>query len=220
MKKVFAKIEEFYLQNKILYSNPSVKSYSQFGEDTQILRMINASTEFYLDIGSGHPIIGNNTYGLYRKKWSGILIEPIPELAKLTKKVRPRDKVINAAVGVKTGELIFYKFHPYQYSTTDENRAREVISQGIRLEKKMSIKVVALASIVSDFPRVPEVVSIDTEGNDFELIFCLLDLGIRPKVICIEDFQVAKTSRIYEKIINSGYSRVAEIYPSSIYSLK
>lgn len=41
-------------------------SYSQFGEDIQIQRFVQGVRGLYLDIGSGHPIQGNNTYALYK----------------------------------------------------------------------------------------------------------------------------------------------------------
>ncbi len=211
------RFQEIYLRNRILYSNPGSKSYSQFGEDVQISRLVTGSKSTYLDIGSGHPIIGNNTFKLYREKWSGILIEPIPELASLSKKVRPRDQVINAAIGPDPGKHLLYKFHPYQYSTTDELRAMEVISSGIKLEGKIPILVVELASIVSQIDEVPGVVSIDAEANDVLILSQLLDLGILPQVFCIEDFEQEQSSLIDQKMIKNGYSLKAKIYPTSIY---
>ena len=41
------------------------KYYSETGEDITISEVFNNQTGTYLDIGSGHPVIGSNTYYYY-----------------------------------------------------------------------------------------------------------------------------------------------------------
>ena len=55
----------------------SNKYYSQFGEDTILQKYLQEDKGFYLDIGSGDPVRGSNTFFLYKKGWSGILIDPL-----------------------------------------------------------------------------------------------------------------------------------------------
>jgi len=53
-----------------------------------------ASTIRYCDIGANHPRTLNNTFALYQRGASGVLVEPDPDLCGALRKERPRDTVI------------------------------------------------------------------------------------------------------------------------------
>ena len=195
-------------------------SYSQFGEDIQIQRFVQGVRGLYLDIGSGHPIKGNNTYALYKDGWRGVLVEPILEFAKLSKKLRPKEIFINGVMGAEPGRVDFYQFEPYQYSTILPTERNLRLSQGIKLTNKFEVDVVNLKFILNLMPGYPHVISIDAEGSDFVVLDEILTSQILPLVFCIEDFQPEETSKIHERLINTGYYLAARIYPSSIYVIK
>ena len=49
------------------------KSYSTFGEDIFLQKFFKRQKKgFYIDIGCYHPLLGNNTYLLYKKGWHGL----------------------------------------------------------------------------------------------------------------------------------------------------
>ena len=83
--------------------------FSQFGEQGLISKLIPSTPGSYLDIGSGRPVSGSNTYRLYKLGWSGILVDPIRTNFLLSKTVRPRDKSFNSLVG-PSGSTSFYEF--------------------------------------------------------------------------------------------------------------
>lgn len=96
-----------------LYDWLGKRSYAQSGEDiiawgemSGIAR--NTPTGFYVDVGAYHPKLFSNTYLFYKKGWKGICIDPNPEMEKLFKWVRPRDRFLNVGVGevkeLKTAE--------------------------------------------------------------------------------------------------------------------
>lgn len=212
---------DWVMQKRIIHANPPKKSYSQFGEDIQILRMVDSEPRVYWDIGSGHPVLGNNTFALYRRGWQGILVEPIPELAKISKRFRPKDVVINKVISDGASQSKFYRFHPYQYSTTLESQAKKYIASGIRLISTIDIEAVDINSFIGILPDAPTVISIDTEGNDASILKQILKLEIYPTLFCIEDYspQLSK-SFIHSKLSDIGYTLVAWIPPSSIYLLE
>ena len=53
------------------------ESFSQCAEDMIARSLIDTSAGRYVDIGSGHPVRGSNTYSLYRQGWSGLLVDPL-----------------------------------------------------------------------------------------------------------------------------------------------
>ena len=61
---------------------PAVElSYAQFLEDIQLYRALKEiKNGFYIDVGANHPLDHSVTKLFYEKGWSGINIEPSPEL--------------------------------------------------------------------------------------------------------------------------------------------
>lgn len=53
----------------------------------------------YVDIGANHPIATNNTYLFYKRGFKGVIVEPNPYFYSMLKKVRPRDILIEGAIG-------------------------------------------------------------------------------------------------------------------------
>ena len=45
--------------------------YSQFGEDAKLKKYLSGEKGFYLDIGSGDPVKGSNTFNLYKMGGEG-----------------------------------------------------------------------------------------------------------------------------------------------------
>src|SRR5882762_7743018 len=75
-------------------------SHSAAGEDRLVIAWLqivyglsDASKIRYCDIGANHPRTLNNTFALYARGASGVLIEPDPDQCALLRKDRPRDVV-------------------------------------------------------------------------------------------------------------------------------
>ena len=66
-------------------------SYSLEGQDRIILSILRKVKKgFYIDIGSNDPVVNNDTYLLYKKGWSGVLVEPYNRFNILYKKKGPK----------------------------------------------------------------------------------------------------------------------------------
>jgi len=59
----------------------------------------------FVEVGANHPVNRSQTWFLESKGWSGVLIEPNPDLCELLRDQRPKSRVFQVAVGepVKTG---------------------------------------------------------------------------------------------------------------------
>ena len=72
MKNIFRYWYYIYYRPKIFFSK---KTYSMLGEDIFINNFFkNKKNGFYLDVGAYHPLDGNNTHLLYKKKIGMALI--------------------------------------------------------------------------------------------------------------------------------------------------
>ena len=70
MLKYFKLLYYLFYRPKIFFPK---KSYSLFQEDLFIKKYFKSKMKgFFIDVGSYHPLDGNNTQLLYKKGWQGI----------------------------------------------------------------------------------------------------------------------------------------------------
>ena len=84
----------------------SKTAFSQMGEDIileWLLSIMGDELPTYVDIGANHPIAMSNTFRSYLSGASGLLVEPNPVLCEQLVKYRPRDLVLNVALGENSG---------------------------------------------------------------------------------------------------------------------
>ena len=200
----------------------SNKFYSQFGEDTILQKYLQENKGFYLDIGSGDPVRGSNTFFLYKKGWSGILIDPLTRNIFSSKIIRRKDKIIQGLVGATNKSYPFYEMYPYEYSTTNDEIVKGLINNGkAKLVKKVQLNTFSVSELKLDInSSQPSLLSIDCEGLDLEVLKTIDLKTIKFRVICAEDFDfnpVSKTSEINQYLNENGYEIVDRAGPSSIY---
>lgn len=205
------------------------ETFSQCGED-RILAFLFAHlaipTPRYLDVGTGHPCVGNNTYLFYRAGGEGVCVEPNPDLAPLIREKRPRDELLNLGVSAeKSGPCHYYVFEDRHLNTFDSEEAAARARSGKQpILKEMSIPVISLESIITDyFPDGLELLSLDTEGFDLALLKSLTYEKHRPLAICVETVGFSetlakpKTNVITSMLAPHGYALFADTFVNTIY---
>lgn len=206
-------------------------SFSQAGED-QVIRylfgLLKIVKPTYLDIGTNHPYIGNNSFYFYIRGGSGVCVEPDPSFYLLIKKNRSRDVVIQA--GVSTGSANnadLYVFpHPYSGWSTflreeAEKRSKET---GIPIEKTEKVRLVNINDLFRQyFHPHPNLLSIDVEGLDLAILQSIDFEQYKPEVICAESItfsmsnEETKLSAITDFLNSKGYFLFADTHINSIY---
>lgn len=79
-------------------------SYAQNFEDVTLWRALRDVTNGrYVDVGALHPELDSVTKWFYDQGWSGINLEPVPEMFAVIEAARPRDINIRAAAGAAPG---------------------------------------------------------------------------------------------------------------------
>jgi FkbM family methyltransferase len=141
-------------------------SYSQWGEDKLIYDFLNAKGQIdkrwiYIDVGANHPTTISDSYLFYQHGYSGICIEPNPELAHIFSVWRPRDIVLSVAAGNKSGLSMFYKTEDPVFSSLLPTQMEDkVISSDL-------VPVIRLDDLI---PYISAnrifMLKIDTEGFD------------------------------------------------------
>ncbi len=218
-----------YLKTVYRWINRHHTTYSQTGEDV-IANFFLEDTKngFYIDIGANDPIYLNNTYFFYKRGWRGICVEPNAARAKVFGRVRPGDQVVSTGIAGKDGEMDYYEFYPDTLSTFSATEAEEVGKLGHKLMEKRKVKVMPLAELYRQYgdKRAVDLLSVDTEGFDFEILQSNNWQDCRPKLIVVEtaEYRKDRAVRVHEKfnayLAAQGYIKVADTYLNGVYMEK
>lgn len=174
--------------NKIMYlSQKILKSFSKYqglnGLDRRVFKYISPpDSGIFLEAGANNGISQSNTYYLeFKKKWKGILVEPVPHLAISCKDNRPNSKVYNLAlvspkesgkqVELYDLDLMSVVDRPDSIEQAQEftiKSAEEV--QGIK-RSKVRVLGKTLSEVISDAGE-PKIwfFSLDVEGFEIEVL--------------------------------------------------
>lgn len=171
--------------------------YSETGEDAILNQFVVNQKGTYLDLGAGHPIIGSNTYGLYRKDWQGICVDPQTSLKLSYSLLRPKDNFIDApVVGTKQKKIIIYRFENSLLTTINKDVANYHQTQG----RKYSKDVLKCINVQDLLPRKIDsvenyVLSVDIEGAEISILNAINFKSQRPKFILVETWQYPWNTR-------------------------
>jgi FkbM family methyltransferase len=198
-------------------------SYSQLGEDAILQANLPDQVGFYVDIGSGHPTEGSNTYSLYLKGWRGLLVDPIDSNIVLSRAVRPLDEsVVGLCSSITGGSVEFFEFDVYQYSTMLPERAREVEALGHTIKSKYQLSKTRISDLMPKvLPPGPTVLSIDVEGAELDVLNGNSWELFKPDLICVEEWEppLKKPTEVSNYLWEKGYVLIAVTGFSSVYQL-
>lgn len=207
-------------------------SYSQSGED-QVMRyllynILEISKPTYLDIGTNHPYMCNNTFYFYNRGSRGVCIEPDSKFAAGIKKHRKGDVYLEA--GVAAGEVkegILYSF-PDEYSGWNTFSEEEAIKRrqesGINFTKISHVKLVNINEVMATyFNPHPNIISLDVEGLDLEILKSINFNKYKPEVLCVETITFSVTNEeekileIIDYVLSQGYFVFADTHVNTIF---
>jgi FkbM family methyltransferase len=216
----------------LIWKSSAQVSFSQVGEDLIIhylFQSLNITQPSYLDVGTNHPIVGNNTYFFYLRGSRGVCIEPDPGLFRLIKEKRPLDTHINTGVGFETGktDAEFYVFpHPYTGWNTfskeeSEKKQRET---GVGISQVLNLRLCLINDVLEKhFTPYPNLLSLDVEGLDLAILQTIDFDRFKPEVICVESITFSlsraeeKIHDIIDFIESKGYFVYADTHVNTIF---
>lgn len=184
-------------------------SKSQLAQDFFVLDQLNFKRKgFFVEFGACDGIYLSNTYLLEKKfSWSGILCEPAKKFHKKIKKNRSCF-IENKCVTVNNKIIKFVETNNTELSFVEN------IAQGENVYIKNKVYEVETISINEllkkyDCPSKFEYLSIDTEGNEYNIIKDLDFNKFNPKIITIEhNYKTSERNKIYNFLIKKKYKRI------------
>jgi FkbM family methyltransferase len=166
-------------------------TYAQHGDDLVIRAVfdnLGIDNPSYLDIGAHHPTNISNTKLFYDTGSSGINVEANPYLFQKFMVERPRDINLNFGVGKEAGFLSFYMVDEYSGRNSFDH---ETVAAFVADNPEFSIRdirdlPVMTVSQVLQNRTIPDFLSIDVEGLDYDILSSI-DFKRYPfKLICAE----------------------------------
>lgn len=199
------------------------KSYSQYGEDTYIRKLIRKSKSRYVvDVGANDGQSWSNSYGFVRDGYSALLIEPMPLYANYCRQLHfgnPKVVVEEVAILCKPEKVTFY---------LSEDKERDLLAMGSSVRKeivpngKMSaitVEAIPLSTLLEkhNVPKDYALLSVDAEGVDLEVLqSAALDI-FRPNVICVEHGSGSEGIRPF--LESKGYNLKTFLGANGIYTI-
>jgi len=143
----------------------------------------------FVEVGANDPVAFSQTHHLEAHGWSGLLIEPIPELCEALRAQRPNSTVVQAACGrpADRGEAEFAVATDHQQSALK----RDQLDFQTDTQRTITVRVVTLDDILDEHPTPNggpyDFVSIDVEGMQLDVLEGFDLARHRPRLLLIED---------------------------------
>lgn len=186
-------------------------SHAQNREDFLIAAFFpDVEAGHYVDVGAGHPEELSVTKLLYDRGWSGINIEPIPELAAALRAERPRDVTLQVALAATAGEATFRQYTGWGLSTLNAEMVAEHESHPTSWTEEYTdytVETVTLAGVLEENP-LPHVhvLKLDVEGAEHDVLSGADWDAFTPDLLCIETDHIRKDW--YPLLHDAGYEQV------------
>jgi hypothetical protein len=193
--------------------------FSETGEDVVLKQFISKSPGSYVDVGAHHPIIGNNTFGLYLKGWSGLAIEPQTQFNDLWRIFRSRDLLKNSPIS-KDSKVVFHYFSNSLLNTTN-TKVADLHKSEMKWLRSESVDAIQLHSIFPNKldPLENFVLSLDIEGSELDALTTIDWRSQKPRIIIVESWEKPwlKTNKVNSFLTQKQYKLQAYTGLSAIF---
>ena len=156
---------------------------------------------FFVEVGANHPTINSQTWHLEQAGWSGVLVEPQPDLAAflITERKAQVFAVACSSPDKAGGTMPLHVAGPL--SSLD----RTQMAPGAQTEYVLMVPVRTLDDILeeAEAPTPIDLLSIDVEGHEVEVLRGFDFAWWRPQLILLED-HVADLSK-HRFLKRAGY---------------
>jgi len=201
---------------------------TQYGE-FQILRSLAGKPKHgtVVEVGANDGIFCSNSYPFIKRGWKGVLVEPSPLVYSTLQNFYQRNDAVtlfNLACGSSEGSLPLYMGKDGQSSYATLSSEQSWWYNATRSDHKVDVRVARLERILDEAscPANFDVLSVDTEGFDYEVL-CGLNLDrYRPKVIMTEDEKPPYTNMCEKKdlLASQGYVLFRRIANNAIWAIR
>jgi FkbM family methyltransferase len=140
---------------------------------------------FFVEVGANDPQRGSQSWQFEQAGWTGVLVEPQPDLAERLRSTR-RAHVVGAACSSPANAGTAMTLH---LSGPHSSLKRELALTGVVAKAVIEVPVRTLDDILEEAkaPSPIDFVSIDVEGHEVEVLAGFDLARWRPRLVLIED---------------------------------
>jgi len=184
------------------FGNPKYSKPALNAIDDKLAKYLGYGGGFFIEVGANDGFTQSNTYYLEKfLGWSGILIEPIPELFEQCRQTRKNSDVFNCALvsNEHNSKAVSMRYANLMSLTegafADHSLENEHISAGLKVQNidesyKIDVPARTLESVlddVNDKPATIDFFSLDVEGYELNVLKGLNLERYRPRYLLLED---------------------------------
>ena len=164
-------------------------SYGQNREDVVLWRAIGSEPRGrYVEVGANDPTTDSISRFFYDSGWSGLTIEPDPELAARHRAERPRDTLVEGVVSSRGATALLHRFVGTGLSTLEDSIGDEHVARG-RVAEDIDVASFRLDEVVADHGLDTGEVHffiVDVEGAEADVLSTVDLTTWRPWILVIE----------------------------------
>jgi FkbM family methyltransferase len=208
--------------SKKMYREQSVSADAINERERQLVRDFFAtqSSGFFVEVGANDPHERSQTWHLEQAGWTGILIEPQPDLAEKLRQARKARVYAVACSSPRNGGGVL----PFHVAGPLSSLDRDRMAPGSKAEAVIEVPIETLDHILQNAAAPPgfDFLSIDVEGHELEVLQGF-DIGRwRPRLILLEDhvgslanhrFLATAGYRLIRRFDNNGWYVPADAAP-------
>ena len=170
-------------------SDSSFISYGQNREDVVLWRALGSLPHGrYVEVGANDPTTDSISRFFYDSGWSGLTIEPDPELAARHRAERPRDTMVEGVVSSRGATALLHRFVGTGLSTLEDSIGDEHVARG-RVAEDIDVASFRLDQVVADHGLDTGDVHfliVDVEGAEADVLSTVHLTTWRPWILVIE----------------------------------
>ncbi len=162
---------------------------------------------FFVEVGANEPVERSQTWHLEQIGWTGVLIEPQPDLAvALVKERKAMVFAVACSSPENTGRTM-----PLHVAGPLSSLQRDAMAPGAVLEEIIEVRVRTLDSMLAEAnaPSPVDLLSIYVEGHEIEVLRGFDFARWKPRLIMIEDHVSSLAKHWY--LVSSGYRLIRRV---------
>jgi FkbM family methyltransferase len=161
-------------------------NYSQNDEQKHILQCVSGiENGRFLDIGAHDGVTFSNTRALWDKGWTGVYVEPAPEvIPKLKQNAGPDCQIVEAAIGTTDGKMKFFSSNGDMVGTLSDSH-KILWSTQINFSET-DVDVITIDTLKNKIGTQFDFINIDVEGVNLD-VFKQFDWTVwKATCVCVE----------------------------------
>ena len=180
---------------------------SQQEEEKLVRDFFGGEVGYFVEVGANHPTEGSQTWHLEQSGWTGVLIEPQPDLAAfLTTSRKARVFAAACSSPANAGQSL-----PLHVDGARSGLDRDRMAPGAKAAYTIIVPTRTLDSILEEAaaPVPIDLLSIDVEGHEIEVLSGFDVNRWQPLLILVEDH--VGNLRTHRSLTSCGYKLIRRI---------